>query len=76
MLVNNRLAPVIGRICMDQTMLDVGGIPDMAVGDEVVVFGFHENLSVGADNIAKDINTISYEVLTGISDRVPRVYSR
>jgi alanine racemase len=76
MLVRNRIAPVIGRICMDQAMLDVGGIPDAAVGDEVVVFGFNENCSVNADDIAKDINTISYEVLTGVSDRVPRVYIR
>lgn len=76
MLVCNRLAPVIGRICMDQTMLDVGEIPDVAMGDEVVVFGPHEKLSIGADNIAKHINTISYEVLTGVSDRVSRVYIR
>jgi alanine racemase len=76
MLIHKRLAPVIGRICMDQTMLDVGGIPGAAVGDEVVVFGFYDNLSVDADNIAKDIDTISYEVLAGVSDRVPRVYIR
>ncbi len=76
MLVHNRIAPVIGRICMDQTMLDVGKIPDVAVGDEVVVFGFHEDLSVGANNIANIINTISYEVLSGVSGRVPRVYFR
>jgi alanine racemase len=76
MLIHKRLAPVIGRICMDQTMLDVGGVPGVAVGDEVVVFGFYENLSVDADNIAKDIDTISYEVLAGVSDRVPRVYIR
>ncbi len=76
MLVRNRLAPVIGRVCMDQTMLDVGEIPDVAVGDEVVVFGPHENLSVGADNIAELTNTISYEVLAGVSERVSRVYIR
>jgi alanine racemase len=75
MLVHNRLAPVIGRICMDQTMLDVGEIPDVAVGDEVVVFGFNKNFSVGADSIAKDLNTISYEVLSGVSGRVLRVYT-
>ena len=76
MLVHNRPAPVVGRICMDQTMLDVGGIPDVEVGDEVVAFGPHDTLPMGADNIAKYINTISYEVLTGISDRVLRVYIR
>lgn len=76
MLVRGRLAPVAGRVCMDQTMLDVGQIPDVAVGDEVVVFGPHKTLPIGADRIAEHINTISYEVLTGISDRVPRVYIR
>lgn len=76
MLVRGRLAPVIGRVCMDQTMLDVGDIPDVALGDEVMVFGPHETLPVGADTIAQKINTISYEVLTGISDRVSRVYLR
>ncbi|MDA3896300.1 MAG: alanine racemase [Desulfobacteraceae bacterium] len=76
MLVRNRLAPVIGRICMDQTMLDVGKIPDVAVGDEVVVFGPHKEFQIGADKIADKINTISYEVLTTISDRVLRVYRK
>ena len=76
MLVRGRLAPVIGRVCMDLTMLDVGEIPNVAVGDEVVVFGPHDNLPVGADNIANHINTISYDVLAGISGRVYRVYAR
>ncbi len=76
MLVRGRLAPVIGRVCMDLTMLDVGGIPDVAMGDEVVVFGPHKELSIGADKIAGEMNTISYEVLTTISDRVLRVYRK
>lgn len=76
MLVRGRLAPVIGRVCMDLTMLDVGEIPNVAVGDEVVVFGPHNELSIGADKIAGEINTISYEVLTTISDRVLRVYRK
>jgi len=76
MLVRGRAAPVIGRVCMDQTMLDVGDIPDAEAGDEVVAFGLHETLSVGADNIAKLIHTISYEILTSVSDRVPRIYVR
>lgn len=76
MMVRGRLAPVVGRVCMDQTMLDVGGIPDVSVGDEVVAFGPHKELPIGADHIAQTINTISYEVLTGISRRVPRVFIR
>ncbi len=76
MLVRGCLAPVIGRICMDQTMLDVGKIPGVALGDEVVVFGPHEQFPIGADHISKAINTLSYEILTGVSDRVPRVFIR
>ena len=61
---------------MDQTMLDVRDVPDAEEGDEVVVFGPHEMLPLGADHLANSINTISYEILTSVSDRVPRVYIR
>jgi alanine racemase len=76
MMVRGCAAPVIGRVCMDQTMLDVGEIPDAATGDEVMVFGPQEAVPLGADIIAKLIDTISYEVLTAVSGRVPRVYIR
>ena len=69
MLVNGQLAPVIGNVCMDMTMLDITGIP-AAEGDEVVVFG--EELSVS--DVAKWAQTIPYEILTNISQRVKRVY--
>jgi alanine racemase len=69
MLVNGALVPVIGNICMDMTMLNVTGLT-IAEGDEVIVFG--EDLPVA--NLAKWANTISYEILTGISQRVKRVY--
>jgi Alr-MurF fusion protein len=69
MLVNNKLAPVIGNVCMDMTMLDVTGI-DVYEGDEVIVFG--EALPVS--DLARWSNTIAYEILTGISQRVKRVY--
>jgi alanine racemase len=74
MIVRGHPAPVVGRICMDQTMLDVGDIPDVQLGDEVVVFGCQGDLSISANEIAKDINTISYEVLSVISQRVHREY--
>ena len=74
MIVCGCPAPVIGRICMDQTMLDVGDIPGVQLGDEVVVFGRQGNVSISAEEIAKDINTISYEVLSIISQRVHRKY--
>ena len=69
MRINGKLAPVIGNVCMDMTMLDITGI-DALEGDEVVVFG--EDMPVG--ELATAANTIAYEILTGISQRVKRVY--
>ncbi len=65
--------PVIGRVCMDQIMLDVTDVPGVEVGDEVVLYGGgYDYLSV--TNIARKLGTISYEVLCNIGRRVPRVY--
>jgi alanine racemase len=60
---------------MDQTMIDVGDAREALVGDEVVVIGTQGVQSIGVDEIAHKIHTISYEVLTGVSDRVQRIYS-
>ena len=70
MWVNGQLAPVIGAICMDMTMIDITGIPHVEEGDEVIVFG--KELPV--KQVAHWANTIPYEILTGISQRVNRVY--
>ncbi|HWK04584.1 MAG TPA: bifunctional UDP-N-acetylmuramoyl-tripeptide:D-alanyl-D-alanine ligase/alanine racemase [Puia sp.] len=70
MWVKGRLAPVIGSVCMDMTMIDITGIPDVEEGDEVVVFG--NELSV--NQLAHWAQTIPYEILTGVSQRVKRVY--
>ncbi|WP_343700129.1 bifunctional UDP-N-acetylmuramoyl-tripeptide:D-alanyl-D-alanine ligase/alanine racemase [Chitinophaga sp.] len=70
MLVRNKLAPVVGVVAMDMLMLDVTHIPDAAEGDEVIVFG--EALPV--QQVANWADTIPYEILTGISQRVKRVY--
>jgi alanine racemase len=69
-LVNNQLAPTIGNICMDMTMIDVTHIPGVKAGDEVVVFG--ENPLVQC--LAETQQTIPYEIFTNISERVKRVY--
>ncbi|MNE92900.1 Alanine racemase [compost metagenome] len=69
MLVNGKHAPIIGSVCMDMTMLNVTGI-DCKETDEVIVF--NEELRV--EELAEKIGTIPYEVLTGISQRVKRVY--
>jgi alanine racemase len=69
MLINGKLAPVIGNVCMDMTMLDITGIAAQE-GDEVVVFGDNPRI----EEIAEATETIPYEILTGISARVKRVY--
>lgn len=68
-LVRGELAPIIGNICMDMTMIDVTGT-SAREGDEVIIFG--ENPSV--ISMARTLETIPYEVLTGISERVKRIY--
>ena len=65
-------APVVGRVCMDQTLVDVTNIPEVKMGDEVVVFG--PGAGDTADTIAKKTNTINYEIVCGLARRVPRVY--
>jgi len=70
MMVKNKLAPVIGNVCMDMTMLDITGIKNVNEGDEVMVFG--ESLSL--QSLAEWAQTIPYEIMTGISQRVKRIY--
>ncbi len=74
MTVRGALAPVIGRVCMDATMLDVGRIPDVAVGDEVTIFGKPGAGVLSADWFADQASTITYDVLTSVSSRVSRIY--
>ena len=69
MWVNNKIVPVIGNVCMDMTMLDITGV-DVNEGDEVIVFGAELRVS----ELAMLANSIPYEILTGISQRVKRVY--
>lgn len=70
MWVNGQLVPVIGTVCMDMTMLNVTQVPNVKVGDEVVVFG--KELPI--QQLAEWAGTIPYEIMTGISQRVKRVY--
>lgn len=73
-IVRGRFAPVVGRVSMDLTILDVTDIPGVELGDEVVLLGEQHGLRISAEDLAAEIGTISYEVLTGISARVPRQY--
>ena len=73
-LVRGRRAPVVGRVCMDLTMIDVTDIRGVKQGDEVVLLGKQGRESISADEMALWAKTISYEVLTSISARVPRIH--
>lgn len=74
-LVRGVRAPVIGTVCMDWIMLDVSNVPDVAVGDEVVLMGSDtEGRSIRAEELAEWSGTIPYELFCGISKRVPRIY--
>jgi alanine racemase len=74
MLVHGQRVPIVGRVCMDLTMLDVGKVSGVALEDEVVVFGDQGNEAVTADEIASCLDTINYEIVSTITARVPRVY--
>ena len=73
-IVREHYAPIVGRISMDLTTVDVTGIPGVEVADEVVLLGSHDGLSVDAREHAELANTIPYEILCAISKRVPRRY--
>ncbi len=75
-LIRGQRAPVIGRVCMDMLMLDVTDVAGAQAGDEVVLMGGQGNDFVSVDELATLCDTISYEILTGISQRVRRVYVR
>jgi alanine racemase len=73
-LVREHRAPVVGRICMDLTMVDVTEIPGVEVGDRVSLLGGEGPLSIKPHELAAWARTITYEILCGVSGRVPRVY--
>lgn len=74
-LIRGKRAPVVGRVCMDQLMVDVGHIPGVQRGEEVVLLGSQgTGEAITADEVAGHMGTINYEVLCMISERVPRIY--
>jgi alanine racemase len=73
-IVRDHYAPIIGSISMDLTLVDVTGIPGIAVGDEVILLGTRDGLSVDALEHARLANSSPYEILCNISKRVPRKY--
>ncbi|WP_447986899.1 alanine racemase [Nitrospira sp. Nam74] len=73
-LIRGRRAPIVGRICMDMTMVDVTDIPNVVAGDEAVLIGQQAGLRITAAHLAAWSQTIPYEVLCAIGPRVRRVY--
>ena len=74
-LVNGERAPIVGRICMDQCMIDVTELKNaVEVGDEVVLLGEQQGELITAENLAEQIGTINYEVVSLIGKRIPRFY--
>ena len=73
-LISGQRAPIVGRVCMDQFMVDVTEIEGVDVGDEVVLIGCQGEEKITADELAEKLDTINYEVICNISDRIPRKY--
>lgn len=73
-LVNGIRCPIVGRVCMDMCMVDVGHLKNVKAGDDVILIGSQGNEIIRAEELARLINTIPYEVLCNIGHRVPRIY--
>ncbi len=74
-LVRGRRCRVLGNVSMDLTTIDVSSVPDVAIGDEVLLLGEQGEARLGIEDLARAAQTIPYEVLTNVSRRVPRTYS-
>lgn len=77
MLFRGERVPVIGRVCMDYTIIDLTEFknkPEVKMGEQVTVWGYQDNKKISAEEIAQNINTISYELVTRLGPRVPRIY--
>ncbi len=73
-LIRGRRAAIVGRVCMDMSMVDVGHIPDVRIGDETVLIGKQGREIIRVEELAQNMDTIPYEVVCSIGRRVPRVY--
>lgn len=72
-IIGGEYVPIVGRICMDQFMVDVSDIENVSVGDKVTLIGKQGELFISADEIARHAQTINYEIVCGIGKRVPRI---
>jgi alanine racemase len=74
-LVQGKVAPIVGRVCMDQCLVQLDGVPQAQEGDEVVIIGKQGGSEIAAEDVAERWGTINYEVTCGINSRVLRLYS-
>lgn len=75
-LIRGKRAKILGRVCMDQFMVDVTDIPEVEAGDTATIFGTDGEETISVDEIAKKANTINYEIICNINSRVTRVYMK
>lgn len=75
-LVGKNICPVVGKVTMDQTMIDVTHVKQVKVGTQVVLLGKYLNNEMSADKLADDANTINYEIVCSLGSKLPRVYKR
>jgi len=76
-IVRGKYAPVVGRVSMDLTLIDVTDVPEVQIDDQVTLLGYNRNspdLKITAEELARIVGTLSYEVTCGVSERVPRVF--
>lgn len=73
-MINGYKAPIVGRVCMDQTLVDVTGIPNVKMGTRVTLIGKNGSLVYTADDMARELGTIGYEIICNITKRVQRFY--
>lgn len=73
-LINGQKAPIVGKICMDQTLVDVTDIPDVTQGMHAILLGKSGKIMYNADDMAQELNTIGYEIMCNITKRVQRFY--
>lgn len=75
-IVRSRRVPIVGRVCMDLTMVDITDIEDVSEGDEVIIIGKQGNETIDAVELARKADTIAYEILTSLGNRAKRIYTK
>ncbi|MCR5149496.1 MAG: alanine racemase [Eubacterium sp.] len=73
-IIRGKYAPILGRVCMDQFMVDISDIPEASLRDEVILFGTDGTLSIPVEEVAEPANSFNYELVCNVARRVPRIY--